>query len=164
MILAPIALFVYNRQWHTHQTIEALQKNDLADESELFVFSDGPRSEADRGKVQAVREHLNAITGFKKVSVIEKDKNLGLAQSIIAGVTEIVNKFGHIIVLEDDLITSPYFLQFMNEALEFYENEDKVISMHAYIFPVKGELPESFFHEGCWLLGVGNMEAGLGSL
>ncbi len=152
MAIAPIALFTYNRLWHTQQTVEALQKNKLADASELFVFSDGPKSEADKQKVQSVRDYLKTTTGFLKVTVFEKDKNLGLAQSIITGVTDIVNTYGRIIVLEDDMVTSPYFLQFMNKALEFYNEEEKVISIHGYVYPVKSRLPETFFLKGadCW--------------
>lgn len=147
-----MALFTYNRLWHTRQTLEALQKNELAAESELYVFSDGPRSESDMEKVQSVREYLKSVSGFKKVTVIERDSNLGLAGSIIAGVTETVGKYGRIIVLEDDMVTSPYFLRFMNEALEFYKNDERVISIHGYMFPVKAELPETFFimDPGCW--------------
>jgi GT2 family glycosyltransferase len=148
----PIALFVYNRLWHTQQTVEALKKNKLAAESELFVFSDGARTGADKEKIRAVREYLKTVNGFKKVTVIEWNRNLGLAQSIISGVTQIVNRYGRIIVLEDDIVTSPYFLRFMNEALEFYKDEEKVISIHGYIYPVKAKLPETFFLRGadCW--------------
>lgn len=152
MHLAPVTLFTYNRLWHTRQTLEALQKNELAAESELYVFSDGPRADADREKVRSVREYLNSVSGFKKVTVIERDRNLGLAESIIAGVTETVGRYGRIIVLEDDMVTSPYFLRFMNEALELYKNDERVISIHGYMFPVKAELPETFFIKdpGCW--------------
>ena len=151
MKLAPIVLFVYNRPWHTQQTVEALQKNLLAKQSELFIFSDGPKDERGRKKVEEVRHHLRKITGFKKITIIERRMNLGLANSIIAGVTEIVNKYGKIIVLEDDLLTSPYFLKFMNEGLNFYEKEVKVACIHGYVYPVK-KLPETFFLKdpGCW--------------
>ncbi|MBM2817604.1 MAG: hypothetical protein HW401_194 [Parcubacteria group bacterium] len=151
-ILAPIALFVYNRPEHTRKTVEALQKNLLAKESELFIFSDGPKNESDSIKVQEVRNYLKTISGFKSVKIIERDKNLGLANSIISGVTDIVNRFGRIIVLEDDMISSPYFLRFMNEALDLYGNEEKVISIHAYTYPTKQKLPETFFLKGadCW--------------
>ena len=152
MFIAPIALFTYNRLWHTQQTIETLKKNEWADASELFIFSDGPKAEPDKTNVQSVREYLITVTGFKKVVIVEKDKNLGLAQSIIAGVSEIVNKYGRVIVLEDDMVTSPFFLRFMNEALEFYKEEEKVISIHGYLYPVKAELPDTFFLKGadCW--------------
>jgi len=152
MEAAPIALFVYNRIWHTKQTIESLQRNEMAEASELFVFSDGPKFGNDREKVSEVREYCKTITGFKRVTLIERQQNLGLAQSIITGVAEIVNCYGRIIVLEDDMISSPYFLGFMNKALEFYENEERVASIHGYIYPVKSQLPETFFLRGadCW--------------
>lgn len=152
MTLAPVVLFVYNRPWHTRQTVEALRNNGLAAESELFVFSDGPRSEADRSKVQEVRDYAGTISGFKSVTLVERVVNLGLARSIIGGVTELVDNHGRIIVLEDDMITSPHFLKFMNEALEHYQDEQRVVSIHGYTYPVKGELPETFFMRGadCW--------------
>ncbi|MDR0743233.1 MAG: glycosyltransferase family 2 protein, partial [Tannerella sp.] len=90
--------------------------------------------------------------GFKSIQVVEREKNWGLSNNIISGVTEIVNKYGKIIVLEDDLLLSPYFLTFMNEALTFYQNEEKVISIHGYTFPVRKKLAETFFIKGadCW--------------
>ena len=152
MKLAPITVFVYNRPWHIRQTIEALKKNKLTKKSELFIFSDGPKDENDRKKVEEVRKYLREITGFKKITIIERRENLGLANSVIAGVTEVVNKYGRIIILEDDLLTSPYFLKFMNEGLNFYENENKIISIHGFIYPVKFDLPDTFFIRGadCW--------------
>lgn len=149
--LAPITLFVYNRPDHTQQTVEALQKNELAEQSDLIIFSDGPKL-GQEDKVKQVRDYIKTIKGFKSISIRESDINKGLANSIIDGVTEIVNKYGKVIVLEDDLVTSPYFLKYMNDALELYENEEKVISIHGYIYPVKDELPETFFIKGadCW--------------
>lgn len=151
MNLAPIVLFTYNRLWHTKQTVEALQKNALASESELFIYSDGAKNDESSLHVKSVREYLQTIDGFKKVTVIEREKNWGLANSIIDGATKIVNEYGKIIVLEDDLVTSPCFLRFMNEALEMYENEESVASIHGYIYPIEG-LPETFFIRGadCW--------------
>lgn len=134
LILAPIVLFVYNRPWHTRQTVEALQKNELAGESELFIYADAPKNENSIEKVNEVREYIKSIDGFKKVTIIEREKNWGLANSIIDGVTKIVNEYGKIIVLEDDLVTSPYFLKFMNESLEVYKDEEKVYSITGYSF------------------------------
>lgn len=152
MDLAPILLFVYNRPRHTKETVEALQKNELAEMSELFIFSDGPKGPEDEKAVNQVREFVRSIKGFKEIHVIEQEKNRGLANSIISGVTEIINTYGRIIVMEDDLISSPYFLKFMNEALEFYKDDERVINIHGYIFPVKAELPATFFIKdpGCW--------------
>ena len=151
MNFAPIVLFTYKRLWHTKQTVEALQKNLYADQSELFIFSDGAKNEKDELKVKEVREYLKTIKGFKKIEIIERDKNWGLANNIIDGVTKVVNEYGKVVVLEDDLVTSPYFLKFMNEGLKFYEDEEKVISIHGYVYPIEG-LPEIFFLRGadCW--------------
>jgi len=149
--LAPIVLFIYNRPWHTQQTVETLQKNELANESELFIYSDAAKNEQASESVNAVREYIKTINGFKEITIILRDKNWGLADSIIDGVTKIVNEYGRIIVLEDDLVTSPYFLKFMNEGLTMYENEDKVASIHGYIYPIDN-LPNTFFIKGadCW--------------
>jgi putative methyltransferase (TIGR04325 family) len=150
--LAPITLFVYNRPDHTKKTVEALRQNFLAKESDLFIFSDGPKGDADINSVQEVRQYLKTIDGFKSVNIEQKAENHGLSNSIIAGVTKIVNEFEKIIVLEDDLVTSKYFLQYMNDGLEFYKNEEKVISIHGYIFPIKERLDHNFFIKGadCW--------------
>ncbi|MDB5239127.1 MAG: hypothetical protein JWO00_462, partial [Candidatus Parcubacteria bacterium] len=152
---APIALFVYNRLEQTRATVEALRKNRLAAESELIVFSDGPKDAADAPKVAEVRSYIQAVQGFKNIRSIERAENWGLARSIIAGVTEVLNRPegpGSVIVMEDDLVTSPYFLQYMNDGLALYENESHVASIHGYIYPVKKPLPETFFLRGadCW--------------
>ncbi len=147
MEIAPIALFVYSRLEHTKKVVEALKENDLAKESKLFIFSDGPKTKEQRSSVSQVREYIKTINGFKSVKIFESKKNKGLASSIIYGVTKIVNKYGKIIVLEDDIVTSKYFLKFMNEALEKYKNEKKVISISGYTYPIKN-LPETFFING----------------
>jgi hypothetical protein len=150
--LSPIALFTFNRPEHTRRTVEALVRNELASGSELFVFCDGPRSQADADAVQSVRDYAAGITGFKSLQIIRRAENLGLAQSIISGVTQLCNEFGCAIVVEDDLVTSPYFLRYLNEALNLYENSPDVISIHGYVYPVKTTLPETFFIKGadCW--------------
>ena len=141
---APIALFVYNRLEHTQRTIEALVVNDLARDSELVVFSDGAKDSDGEYKVNQVREYIATVDGFASVRVIHQEKNIGLANSIISGVTSIVDVYGRVIVLEDDLITSPHFLRFMNDALDFYKNHDEVASINAYMYPIPN-LPEIFF-------------------
>lgn len=133
--LAPIVLFTYNRLWHTQQTIEALQKNELSNESELFIYSDGWKGEDDRLQVLEVREYLKSIKGFKEITIIQRDKNWGLADSIIDGVTDIVNRYGKIIVLEDDIVTSPYFLKYINEALEYYDDNEEIWHISGYLYP-----------------------------
>lgn len=152
MANAPILLFTFNRLWHTQQTIDALSKNLLANESNLIVFSDGPRNEADKPAVGQVRNLLRTITGFQSVSIVESDVNKGLARSIIDGVTSTLKQADRVIVVEDDLVTSPYFLSFMNQALSMYADDDRVASIHGYSYPVQAKLPDSFFIRGadCW--------------
>lgn len=129
---APICLFTYNRLNETRQTVEALKRNYLAAESELFVFSDGPKNGKSYQKVAEVRDFLKTITGFKTIQITESPVNRGLADSIISGVSQVIQKFGQVIVLEDDLITSPNFLIFMNQALEFYKSIDRIFSISGY--------------------------------
>ena len=152
MTYAPITLFVYNRLDHTRRTVDSLRLNLLAQESDLVIFSDAHKLGTQSGKVAEVREYIHQISGFKSVTVVERDVNFGLAKSIIDGVTKIVNEHGRIIVLEDDMVTSPHFLTYMNEALDKYADDDRVIGIHGYIYPVKQSLPEAFFLRGadCW--------------
>jgi hypothetical protein len=149
---APIVLFVYNRPSHTRQTVMALQKNELARESDLFIFSDAPKKPSADADVQEVREYIKTVGGFKAVSIFEREENLGLANSIIDGVTRLCNEYGRVIVLEDDMVTSLHFLRYMNDALDLYEHEEKVISIHGYACPVVEKLPTTFFLRGadCW--------------
>lgn len=150
-MLAPIALFVYNRPWHTQQTVESLQKNILSLNSDLFIYSDGPKSDAQADLVSQVRQYINHIQGFKSVTIVERAENFGLARSIIDGVTSIIAKHERVIVLEDDMVTSPYFLDFMNAGLNTYAGNSDVASIHGYVYPIEG-LPETFFMRGadCW--------------
>lgn len=147
MKLAPIALFVYNRPWHTLQTVEALQRNELAKESDLFIFSDAPKTPEAAEAVSKVRKYIKTISRFGSVSIIERDENWGLANSIIGGVTRLCNEYGQVIVLEDDLVVSPYFLDYMNHALENYLHDEKVMQISGYMFPISSSvaLPETFF-------------------
>jgi hypothetical protein len=149
---APVALFVYNRPGHTRQTVEALLANAGANQTPLYVFSDASRNEAARMAVGEVRSYIRSIAGFKTVTIIERETNFGLARSIIDGVTRLCEEYGRLIVMEDDLVTSPYFLKFMNEGLDLYERDERVISVHGYVYPVMETLPETFFLRGadCW--------------
>lgn len=151
--LSPVVLFVYNRIDHTIKTIESLKNNTLASETVLYIISDGCRGSEDRKEVAFVRDYISRVDGFKKVKVLYRKKNYGLARNIISGVTNIINKYGKVIVLEDDIITSPYFLDFMNKALEKYQNERRVMSISGYVSLFdKDDLPDSFFLPwfDCW--------------
>lgn len=152
MTYAPIALFTYNRADHTQRAVESLLKNAEAKFSDLFIFSDGPKTPEKKAGVEENRKYIHTISGFKSISIIEREKNWGLANSLIAGITEVINKFGKVIVVEDDLILSPYFLQFMNEGLEKYKDDDRVGTITGFVPPIKDKLPETFFlkYFQCW--------------
>jgi len=155
MNLAPIVIFCFNRVGHLKETIDSLKKNYLAELSDLIIYSDGYKDNINnKKKVLEVRKYLKSINGFKSISIINRNENFGLSNNIITGVSEVVNKYNKIIVLEDDLITSPYFLTYMNEGLNYYENIDEVISIHGYVYPIPKNnlLPETFFLKGadCW--------------
>ncbi|MHB8277836.1 MAG: sugar transferase [Candidatus Humimicrobiaceae bacterium] len=137
MGLAPIAFFVYNRPLHTKKTIESLLRNNLADKSSLYIFSDAPKNGNVIKDVKEVRDYIKTISGFKNIEIIEREKNLGLADSIINGVTYVINKYWKVIVVEDDLIFLNSFLRFMNDALEFYADKKKVFSVTGYNYPEK---------------------------
>ena len=136
MKLAPVALFVYNRPKHTQQTVEALRRNQLAMESELFIFSDAPKAAGAAAAVSEVRDFIRGIDGFKSLTITERKQNFGLAASIIDGVTRLCDEFGRVIVLEDDLVVSPYFLEYMNTALDLYRNDERVMQISGHMFPV----------------------------
>ena len=144
---APIALFVYNRPEHTRRTIKFLQQNLLAEESRLYIFSDAAKNSNNQSLVAEVREIIHSVEGFKHVELIERKSNLGLANSIIDGVSRLVKDYGKVIVFEDDLISSMYTLQYFNDALIRYQDEEKVMHIGAYMYPLKEEnLPETFFY------------------
>ncbi|WP_296590721.1 sugar transferase [Methylophaga sp.] len=152
-LLAPIALFVYNRPEHTRKTVEALLQNVEAGQSDLFVFSDAPKKPSDRKSVIAVREYIHQISGFSTLTVIERPENFGLAKSIIGGVTQLCERFGRVIVLEDDLLTSPGFLSFMNKALVRYQDDKQVWHISGWNYPIEtDELADAFFWKtmNCW--------------
>jgi hypothetical protein len=132
--LAPIALFVYNRPEHTRRTVESLRANGQARQSDLFVFADGPKNESAASAVEAVRKFVRTIDGFKSVTIIERERNFGLAASVIAGVTQLCGESGRVIAVEDDLQTSPDFLIFMNCALDRYVHDARIFSVSGFNF------------------------------
>ncbi len=152
MTLAPILLFVYNRPQHVRNSVQSLLSNDLAKDSELYIFSDAAKDEAAKPLVDEVRTFIHSISGFKQIHFVEREENWGLARNIIDGVTRLVNEYGRVIVLEDDLITAPYFLRFMNDALETYKDEEKVGHIQACDFTKDPSLPDTFLIKftGSW--------------
>jgi len=149
---APIVLFVYARPDHTRRTVEALLANPEAAESDLIVFSDAAKTSEKYLSVEEVRHYIETVEGFRSITVYHRTYNYGLAKSIIEGVTQVLHNYDTVIVLEDDMVTSPYFLDYMNEGLKRFAGDDRVISIHGYVYPVASSLPETFFLRGadCW--------------
>ena len=136
MKLSPIVLFTYMRLDTLKKTVESLSANLLADSSDLIIYSDGSKSSKDDVIIAEIRAYLKTISGFKTVTIHESPINRGLAKSIIEGVTTVINQYSKVIVLEDDLIVSQNFLVFMNAALDFYEQNNKVFSVSGYSLKV----------------------------
>ncbi|MEH6636964.1 MAG: hypothetical protein V7700_15685 [Halioglobus sp.] len=147
---APIALFTFNRPEHTHRTLEALALNPEFSHSTLYIFCDAARDNSDVEAVKQTRQLIHDWYHPDK-QIIERETNWGLAKSIISGVTQIVDKYESIIVLEDDMVTSPHFLRYMNTGLNMYRNDERVISIHGYAYPID-DLPGTYFIRGasCW--------------
>ena len=137
MSKAPIAFFAYKRPLHTEQTLEALSRCEGAKDSELFIFCDGAKGPKDAAGVTEVRKIIRSRKWCGGVHIIEKDENQGLENSIIQGVTELCDKYGRVIVIEDDLITSKYFLDYMNTALDLFKKNERVMQISGYMFPIK---------------------------
>lgn len=152
MSYSPILLFVYNRPSHTRQLIESLQANKEAAKSPLIIYSDAARDDAARAAVEEVRQFIHSISGFGSVEIIERTENWGLAQNIIDGVSTQIERYGRVIVLEDDLLVAPYFLRFMNDALDLYEDEPRIGHIQACDFTQDATLPDTFLIKwtGSW--------------
>lgn len=153
--LAPVALFVYNRPIHVEKVLKSLELNELSKQSKLFIFSDGPKKEMDKSqleKILQVRSLVRSKNWCKEVVIIEAKENKGLSRSIIEGINYVLSIHGKIIILEDDLVTSKYFLKFMNDALNIFEDKDDVISICGYLYPVHYRFPKYFFQNDadCW--------------
>lgn len=149
---APVALFAWQRPWHTQQVLDALAANARAAETDLFVFVDGPRHDRETDRVTEVISIAENAVGFKSVSVQAAPRNLGLSRSITGGVTSVLQHSETVIVVEDDIVVSRSFLDYMNSHLELYANDPAVASIHGYVYPHRGDLPPTFFIAGadCW--------------
>lgn len=156
MSFAPIVLFVYARLSHTRLAVEALLKNPGAELSDLIIFSDAARTIENQENVDEVRSYLKTIIGFRSITIHHRPYNFGLAKSIIEGVTEVLKVTERVIVLEDDLVVSEFFLEYMNSGLDCYENDEQVASIHGYLYPLSISLSETFFIRGadCWGWGT----------
>lgn len=153
-LFAPIVLFVYNRPEHTEKTLDALGKNKCAKQSDLIVYSDAAKSPSAGESVKEVRNIIRQYSSyFASVKIVERNTNCGLAKNIIEGVTQVINQYGNVIVLEDDIVTSPVFLEFMNSALTEYKNSERVWHISGWNYPINtDDLPDAFFWRtmNCW--------------
>lgn len=150
---APIVLFVFARPEHTRLTLEALRANTLAKKTDLIVYADAARNSDEIYRVNQVRMMAHTAEGFRSVTVIERESNYGLARNIIEGVTAVCERYGKVIVLEDDIVTSPAFLQYVNDALERYEDAPEVWHISGWNYPIDNrDLPETFLWRtmNCW--------------
>lgn len=152
MSLAPIILFVYNRPEHARRCVQSLLANDLAARSDIYIYADAPRDDSAREAVAAVREYIHTVSGFRSITIVERKENWGLARNVIDGVTHVLDEHGRVIVVEDDLVLAPYFLKFMNEALEAYDDEPRVGHIQACDFTRDPSLPDTFLIKftGSW--------------
>ena len=150
--LAPIALFVYRRLQHTRATVASLLRNSESQDSDLFIFCDAAKTADVVDQVAEVRKFVEGISGFRSITIVERKENFGLSRNIIGGVTDVLSKNGRLIVVEDDLVCSPFFLRYMNDGLDVYADDAAVASIHGYVYPVHRPLPETFFLRGadCW--------------
>lgn len=137
IIKPPIAFFAYKRPDHSRQSLESLSQNEGARESTLFIFCDGPKGTGDEEAVREVRDLVRSRPWCGTVHIIEHSTNRGCANSIISGVTSLCDQHGSVIVVEDDLVLSPFFLDYMNGALNLYRDNDRVMQISGYMFPAE---------------------------
>lgn len=156
IVNAPIVFFTYNRIFHARNAINSLLMCPEASQTDIFIYSDGAKGENDKDEVQVTRTYIHSISGFKSITIVEREKNWGLANSLIDGITTTVNRYGKVIVVEDDLVVSPYFLRYMNDALCKYADDDRISAVSAFLNPVRGRIPEYFFlrYFACWGWGT----------
>lgn len=147
-----ILLFVYNRPIHTKKVVDSLLSNSSSEEYDLLIFSDGAKDGSQNNHVYKVRDYISTITGFKTIRIFESEQNLGLSKSILGGIQCAFESYDSVIIIEDDILVSPFFLNFISTALALYENNEDVISIHGYTYPTNHTLPETFFMRGadCW--------------
>lgn len=150
--LAPVVLFAFRRPDHLERSLRSLAANPIAVSTHITIFCDGPRDSRDFTSVELTREVARNAQGFASLTVVDRETNLGLARSVITGVTQTLKSCDKVIVMEDDLVVSPDFLEYMNQALDLYQDDDRVISIHGYMYAVPPVLPQSVFLRGadCW--------------
>ena len=149
---APVALFAFRRPDHLAKVVAGLLANSEAAQTQLWVFCDGAKGAADVDGVAAVRRFARAIKGFAGLTVVERSENFGLARSIREGVSQLCASDGRVVVLEDDVVPTPFFLAYVNAGLERYADDARVISIGCYTYDGGRDLPPTFFLNipDCW--------------
>ena len=149
---APVVLFAYARPDHLKRTVASLLLNPEAAATHVTVYCDAPKKPEHKPAVDTVRRYVDSLSGFASVTRVYRTENMGLARSIVQGVTETLHTHDRVIVLEDDLELSPHFLRYMNDGLDCYRDAEQVASIHGYWYPAGASLPETFFLKGadCW--------------
>ena len=146
--LAPVALFAYNRPVHLSKTLKALSENNLRDQTDLVIFCDGPKTKLDEADVIAVKKLTENVSGFRSIKVHSKKENQGLAKSIINGVTEVVQQYGRVIVIEDDIVLAPNALNYFNSMLSKYKDRQEIFSISGFSFPSsKMPIPKHYIYD-----------------
>jgi hypothetical protein len=132
----PVALFTYNRPDHTGRLLDSLSRCHRLDEIQLTIYCDGAKSEADRASVEASRTLVQSRAALFKAELVERPEHLGLAKSIVAGVSDLCRAYGRVIVVEDDLVLSPDFIDYMLQALDRYQDAPQVYQVSGFMFPI----------------------------
>lgn len=158
MKLIPIILFAFKRPNHTRQLLESLSKNSEAKDSELFVFIDGPNSCQDENKIEEVKDIVKSRNWCGRVHVSANSQNQRMPTQVITNVSRLCAEYGKVIVLEDDLVLSPFFLGYMNSALEYFENQEKVMEVSGYIYPIRSLSISTGFIRGSMGWGWGTWQ------
>jgi hypothetical protein len=139
---SPVLISVYNRLDHLKTCIDSLRRNPISSETDLYVVSDAASKASDELKIRSVREYIGHVQGFKNVSAINRERNWGSFLSVKNSIDDVIGKYGKIIFLEDDNIVSPNFLNFLNDGLDFYQDDISIFSISAYNFPI--EIPKTY--------------------
>lgn len=150
--LAPIVIFVYKRADHTLNLLESLTECPLASDSDVYIYADGAKKPEDEADVAAVRNLIHEerwTQVFNSLTIIESSANRGLANSIIGGATDVINRYGKVLVLEDDLIVEPQYIAYMNQALDAFGNDNSKYAVVGWTYPVnalKGYKKDAWVH------------------
>jgi hypothetical protein len=156
MKLSPIAIFAFNRPDHLRELINSLKQNPEFCNSDLYIFIDGPRNETEKAQIEKVKDVVASEIEHLNCEVNLQTTNRGLSRSLLSGIDHIFEKHDRIIVLEDDLIVSPHFLDFCNRGLNIYESNNQVGSIQGFTYDIHANVGETYFLLGadCWGWGT----------